>query len=119
MTTTRHYSMRIDSALFEQVQKYAEATKTNVREVVEESLRLLLPKPSDKTSCRIRCDKLDKKKVKVRCELFIPSWSKLERWESVVSPGQVEEKIEQLQSYAQEWVKKHLDIESIEVEIED
>ena len=117
----RHFSMRIDSELFEKIQQYADRKGTNATAVVEESVRLALPKQLDQVSCRIRA--LDEgTTVRMRCELFVPAWSHTERWEGVSNKGDAEERkvaLDVLSKRAETWVAEHLDLEGLEIAIED
>ena len=114
----RHFSMRISSELFDKIQKYAERMQTTATAVVEESVRLALPKALDRVSCRVYSLE-EGQKTRVRCEIYVPSWSRNERWEAVVGKREVPGKKDDLIEKAQKWAFDHLGLEALEVTSED
>jgi predicted DNA-binding protein len=114
----RHFSMRIASELYEKIQQYAERSGVTATAVVEESVRLALPKQLDKISCRIRKLK-DGKKTRLICEVYVPSWSHTERWELSVHKPEVEDAAHVLSEKAREWVGNRLGLDDLEIVYED
>ena len=113
MTTKRHFTMRMNSELYERMQQYADVMQKNATAIVEDSLKQSLPVDFNNVSCKIRVIEQGNVDNTLRCELFVPHWNKIEFWEIGCKKKDNENAVLVLQKKALDWLKDRILVDDV------